>query len=131
MPPSIAKFATIAGFGLAFSACLLNTAGSPEWVDEFENEFGTENAPELTLEVRNDNFYDATLYAHGSGYKERLGVVNSYSSSTFRFRWPVLDLQIEIDLLSVGSVFTHQMPVDQGETLQLVIEPDAHRRARR
>lgn len=127
----IAQRATRAGLALAVSACVLSGGGRPDWVDEFEDEFGTENAPELTLEVRNDNFYDATLYAHGSGYRERIGVVGSHSSQTFRFRWPVLDLQIEIDLLSAGSVFTHQMPVERGETLQLVIEPDAHRRARR
>ncbi len=108
---------------VALAACGRSVGGGPN--DEFEPRRGQE----LTLEVRNQNFYDATLYAvWQSGLRYRLGTVSGNGKRTFTFRWQSLQLQIEIDLLSVGKHFTDPMPVDKGDELELVIEPALDRR---
>ena len=82
---------------------------------------------DITLVARNQNFYDATLYAIGlGGTRQRIGIVQGHSDESFVFRWSSLELRIEIDLLSVGSALTHQMPVDEGDELELIITPDLH-----
>jgi hypothetical protein len=93
------------------------------------SDFGdAEQARELTLHVINDNFYDATIYAVWGTYRKRLGVVTGQREDTFRFRWAPLELSIEIRLLAVGSTTTHSLPVDQGDILELRVQPDLHRR---
>ena len=84
---------------------------------------------DLSLTVKNQNFYDATLYAMAPGhYRQRLGFVTGNSEDTFTFRWSAIELRIEIDLLSVGSTITEPLPVDEGDELELIITPDLHRR---
>jgi hypothetical protein len=93
---------------------------------------GEEEEPvvrELTLHVRNDNFYDATLYAVSeSGYRMRLGVARGLNRETFKFRWPYQDLRMQIDLLAAGASLSESLPVSEGDELELTITPDAHRR---
>lgn len=97
-----------------------------------EEEFAEPRSRELTLYVRNQNFYDATLYAVSrGGYRLRLGVARGNSEETFVFRWPHLDLRIVIDFLAAGASFTESLPVEEGEELQLIIEADSHLRGRR
>ena len=84
---------------------------------------------DLTLVAKNQNFYDATLYAISPGsVRQRLGIVPGHSEETFVFRWSNLELRIEIDLLSVGSTVTDRLPVDEGDELELIITPDLHQR---
>lgn len=83
---------------------------------------------EIGLEVRNLNFYDAELYALMGTARVRLGYVNGNSSKSFTFRWPPqADLRIEIHLLAVGTYFSDRLPVEEGDELELIIEPDLHR----
>ncbi len=87
------------------------------------------NARDLNLFVKNQNFYDATLYAIGpAGSRQRLGRVPGNSEETLSFRWSSLELRIEIALLSVGSTVTDALPVDEGDDLELIIAVDLHRR---
>jgi hypothetical protein len=121
----LSRQALVAAAVLGLVGCSLIGGGQQEGLDD---ELRTR---ELTLVVKNDNFYDATLYALGdSGYRRRLGTVNGNQQGTFRFRWPPTDLRVEIDLLSVGSYTTHALPVDEGDELELRIEPDLHRKVR-
>ncbi len=84
---------------------------------------------DITLDVRNQNFYDATLYAIGpAGSRQRLGRVPGNTEENFTFRWSSLELRIEIELLSVGSTYTDALPIDEGDDLELIITPDLHRR---
>ena len=100
-------------------------------VEEFD-EFAEPVNPELTLAVRNDNFYDATLYAVSrGGHRQRLGVVTGNSRGTFKFRWPHDELRVEIQLLAAGGTSSWSMPVSQGDELELVIEPNAHLKTQR
>lgn len=83
----------------------------------------------IQLHVRNDNFYDATLYAVSpGGVRRRIGRVSGKSQETFEFRWTSTEIRIEIALQSVGSTLTDALPVDEDDTLDLVIESDLHHR---
>ena len=81
---------------------------------------------DFVIEVDNDNFHDATVYAVRSGYRQRLGFVSGNRTETFKFRWPDGDLRIEIKLLAVGSYYSQIMSVDQGDELRLTILPNLH-----
>lgn len=83
---------------------------------------------DLTMHVINENFYDATIYAVSSGYRKRLGVVGGNKEDTFTFRWAPQELRVEIKLLAVGSTTTYSLPVDEGDVLELRVQPDLHRR---
>ncbi|MFQ5703630.1 MAG: hypothetical protein ACE5HT_06380 [Gemmatimonadales bacterium] len=102
----------IAAATLAFNACGLSG--------------GSQNpAPEqqITLSVKNQNFYDATLYAVWDTYNFRIGRVASNETQTFTMAWRPQDLRISINLQSVGSYLTLPMTVARGDELELYIEP--------
>lgn len=81
---------------------------------------------EFIIEIENDNFNDATVYALRGGLRLRLGFVGGFGRDTFKFRWPDGDLRIEIKLLAVGSYYTQVMSLDQGDELRLTILPSLH-----
>jgi len=116
--------AGVLGLVVTGSGCSLlgrGGQGDSAWDDD-------EQIRELTLHVINENFYDATIYAVWSGYRRRLGVVQGQREDTFRFRWAPMELSIEIRLLSVGTTTTYSLPVDEGDILELRVQPDLHRR---
>ncbi len=86
---------------------------------------------DLTLYVQNQNFYDANIYAVYSGYRQRLGFVGGLSNETFTFRWNQIDLRIDIQFVSAGSYLTESLLVDEGDELELRIDPSLHLRTRR
>jgi hypothetical protein len=71
---------------------------------------------ELSLEVRNLNFYDAELYAVDEGYRVRIGSVRGNETKTYEC------------LVAVGTYLSDRLFVNEGDDLQLIIEPDLHRR---
>ncbi len=77
----------------------------------------------ISLEVRNDNFSDATVYAVRPGLRQRIGWVSGLGKDTFTFRWPAGDLRVEIDLFAAGRYYSELVDVDQGDELQLTIQP--------
>ncbi len=91
------------------------------------DEFAPEVPDEITLEVQNQNFYDATLYAVSGTHRLRLGSVVGNGQGTFQFQWPQPRMQVEIDLIGVGSYLTDWISVDRGDILELRIEPDLDR----
>lgn len=125
MRTALLTAAGVTGITIMLAGC---AAGGGSGADD---EFAPQQTQEIMLEVRNQNFYDATLYAISQSERIRIGYVPGNSNETFTFRWTPIDLRIEVDLLSVGSFFTESMPVDRGDVLELVIEPDAHRKVRR
>ncbi len=78
--------------------------------------------PLLTVRVRNYDFNQLTVYAIGSVQRERLGIVQSNSEQTFRFRWSQPQIRIEISLLAAGSTTTEAMPVSAGDALNLEVQ---------
>lgn len=129
MQSLIRRFALLPVLGLiAATACATGSGGAADQLDEFAEPVN----PELTLAVRNDNFYDATLYAVSrGGHRQRLGVVTGNHRETFKFRWPHDELRVEIQLLAAGATSSWSVPVTPGDELELVIEPNAHLKAKR
>ncbi len=118
------SYAALTALAFAASGCGLFGAGS-------SHEFDQRQSRDVTMDVVNQNFYDATLYAVWmNGHRQRIGTVQGNGKSSFTFPWRGNDLQIEILLLSVGSYFTQPMMVDRGDELELVIEPGLDKRAR-
>lgn len=81
---------------------------------------------QIAIEVHNDNFHDATVYAVRPGLRQRLGFVGGFGKDTFKFRWAPGDLRIEIDLLAAGRYYTQVMDVAEGDELQLTILSNLH-----
>jgi hypothetical protein len=86
---------------------------------------------DLTVEVRNYNFYDATIYALHGGERLRLGIAQAKSISTFTFRWDLGDLRFVIDFIGAGELLGELLPVDPGDDLVLIVGQEDQRRARR
>lgn len=86
---------------------------------------------EIALNVINQNFHDARLFARWrNGRRVSIGQVAGFDEKRFVFRWETYDLQVEINLLSVGVHETPWMNVDRGDELELVIDPALDRSLR-
>jgi hypothetical protein len=84
---------------------------------------------EIALRVINQNYYDARLFARWrNGRRVSIGHVTGFNERTFTFRWEYYDLQVEINLLSVGVHVTPWMNVEHGDELELVIDPSLDKR---
>ncbi len=84
---------------------------------------------EISVEVRNQNFYQATVYAYRAGNRRRLGVVESQSTRSFEFVWFTGDLRFLVDFFANGCILTESLPVDRGDDLLLILEPQDYRKA--
>ena len=84
---------------------------------------------EISVEVQNQNFYDATIYAYRAGNRTRLGVVEAQGTRSFEFVWITGDLRFLVDFFANGCIFTELMSVDLGDDLLLILEPREYRRA--
>jgi hypothetical protein len=93
-----------------------------------DNEAGPQSRAEVTIEVENQNFYDARVYLLVLGQRTRLGQVNGNSTETFSFALQPDEVRIEVDFIGgAGGFVTEAMPVSAGDQLELQILPDAHR----
>jgi hypothetical protein len=75
----------------------------------------------LTVEVQNQNYNAATVYAYRAGFRKRLGLVEAANTETFAFRWPTYSIRFLINFLAQGCVITEQMTVDPGDDFLLVL----------
>ena len=83
----------------------------------------------ISVEVQNQNFYQATVYAYRAGNRARLGVVESQSTRSFEIVWITGDLRFLIDFFANGCILTESVAVDRGEEVLLILEPQDYRRA--
>ena len=105
------------------SACAARGSAT-SWEDDLVREG-------ITLEVDNQNFHDATLYATkrvDDSYKKRIGVVGGLSEKTFRFWWQYQELRIVIDFLASRTTFSCTVQVSPGDIVGLVIGAHDHRK---
>jgi len=82
---------------------------------------------EVTLEVDNQNFHDATIYAVRPGERRRIGFVGGLTQGQFAFVWTDSDLSVEIYLLPLGSYFARPIAIDPGDDVKLVVQPNLHK----
>jgi hypothetical protein len=93
-----------------------------------DSEAGPQSQADVTIEVENQNFYDARIYLLVYGNRTRLGQVTGNSTQTFSFAVQPDDIRIEVDFIGgAGGFITESMPVSAGDQLELQILPDAHR----
>ena len=83
----------------------------------------------VSVEVQNQNFYQATVYAYRLGSRTRLGIVESQGTRSFDLVWTTGDLRFLVDFLAGGCILTQPMAVDRGDDVLLVVEPQDYRRA--
>ena len=84
---------------------------------------------EISVEVQNQNFYQATVYAYRAGNRARLGVVEAQGTRSFEFVWITGDLRFLVDFFTGGCILTQPMAVDRGDDLSLILQPQDFRRA--
>jgi len=85
--------------------------------------------PGVVVEVQNQNFYSATIYAYRAGSRRRLGEVGSNQTTDFDFKWPNSEVRFLIDFQATGCIITASLPVDDDDNLLLILQVDDHRRA--
>lgn len=86
-----------------------------------------ETGREVTIEVQNQNFYDARIYLIELGTRTRLGNVSGNSTRVFRFSAEQTEIQILVDFIGGGGGFTTDiMVVNPGEELLLIVTANAH-----
>jgi len=88
-------------------------------------------APEMpdsvTIEVVNENFYDADIYSEYEGeVRRRLGMVSGFSKGSFRIPWRTNRLIMVMKLIGVGEAFSNDLVVSPGDILELRLLPDLH-----
>ena len=107
---SILSLAACGGRGPAF--------GAPDPVDERD----------ITVQVDNHNFYDASIVLFFSGRaRRRLGTVRSSTKGTFKIRWEASEMSVGADFFGGAAVRSNELTVSPGETLFLNLPPNAHR----
>ena len=76
----------------------------------------------INIEVTNNNFQDATLYAIWTGERRRLGVVTIGREGRYIIPWPMsLELRFEIDLLVGPKCTTEAIMADPGDIIVVEI----------
>lgn len=84
---------------------------------------------EVVLAVDNQTFYDATLTALSpSGQRVRVGIVGGNAKDQFVVRWAHPSIQVEVRLLAGGTYLTPALPVEPGDVVDLVLDPQMFRR---
>jgi outer membrane biogenesis lipoprotein LolB len=115
-------------WGLFAATALLavvSTSGCTAVQGPAANPFEERRVSRIRLDVINNNFNDATLYAYRGPQRQRLGVVTGKTSATYTIDWPQSQqLRVEISLLTGGSCTTNTIQVDPGNVVELQIRDD-------
>ena len=105
---------------LSLTACASAALGVE---DPFRGEAALRPA---TIEILNNNFNDATVWAVFRAQRVRLGTVTGKTTSTFRLpaRHTYEPVSMEIDLVGGDRCVTETLIVDEGDVLYLEIAID-------
>ena len=77
----------------------------------------------VTVTIQNNDFKDAVIYATWKGFnRKRVGLAIGKTSQTFTIEWQsVRLLQFDADFIAGGTVPFGDMPVNEGDHLDLII----------
>jgi hypothetical protein len=81
----------------------------------------SEDTGRILLEVFNDNFQDARVFARWNGERQRLGLVTGNSSDRFELRGRTGTLRIEVDFVAGGAFLSEPIQVGPGDNLRFRI----------
>ncbi len=113
--------------GLLFSLFLLLLGGCAmlpggnDAPDPFRTGAGSASGGVFELEIRNDHFNDARIYAHWGGERRRIGMVTGATTSTFEIEWRSQEFRVEVDLLAGSGFTTRALTVWPGDHYELRI----------
>jgi hypothetical protein len=117
---AVAKPLAFSALALALSAC-----GARQTASEGPAE--GETTREVTLEVENQNFYDARIYLLESGTRTRLGSVPGNSTEALQFRALTDRAQFVVDFVGGGEFTTTTIQVSPGDRVVLTVTASSHR----
>lgn len=84
-------------------------------------------ADSVAVEVVNDNYFDARVYAiYAGGAKHPLGTIRSHNSeSDLKIAWQPRRLAFEVHLVTgLRTYLSHEIDVSPGDYVQLRLPPD-------
>lgn len=73
---------------------------------------------EIVIEIRNDNFNQATVFIPGG---RRIGIVGGKSEATFRVVWHLPEVELSVRLLTGGSIRLLPRSASSGEVWEFII----------
>jgi hypothetical protein len=117
---SLAVLLLLAGSILAASSCRALGTQPPSGFGP-----GQRQANQFVLQVENQNFADARLYARWNGDRRRIGVVRGNQTEYFTLDWDSRQLRVEVDFLAGGSIVSPGILVSRGDTVVFQIPPRA------
>jgi len=79
----------------------------------------------FSIEVRNDNFNQARIFALWNGDRRRLGSVGGNQTEIFTLDWRTQDLRLEVDFLAAGGFVSDRISVNPGDQLYFRIPAGA------
>lgn len=107
---------------VAALAFVASTAGCTTGSGGREVSFRGENAPGLTITIRNQRTQDARFWIWVDGRRDRLGTVQSTQSRTFRVRLDrISDVSLEFDLTLGERCVTRTARLEPGARLNVAI----------
>lgn len=118
--PLTAVLLSCAAVALAASSCqsLGRESGSGFGISE-------RGSNQFVLQVENQNFADARLYARWNGDRRRIGRVGGNRTEYFTLDWDGRQLQVEVDFLAGGTILSPSILVNRGDTILFQIPPGA------
>jgi len=79
----------------------------------------------VVVEIQNNNFQDATVYAIREGERQRLGVVIGKTDDAYAIPWrPNFALRLEVRFLGGGACATREILMEPGQRYVLALQPD-------
>ena len=99
----------------ALALALTGCAGGPQ----------PETGLPIVIEIQNNNFQDATVYAIREGERQRLGVVVGKTDDAYAIPWrPNFALRLEVRFLGGGACATREILMEPGQRYVLDLQPD-------
>jgi len=79
----------------------------------------------IVIEIQNNNFQDATVYAIREGERQRLGIVVGKTDDAYAIPWrPNFALRLEVRFLGGGACATREILMEPGQRYVLDLQPD-------
>lgn len=83
------------------------------------------DSPPIVVEVRNNNFQDATIFMTRDGERQRLGIVTGKTDRSYAIPWgPNLVLRLEANFIGGGYCSTRSIQMEPGQRFVLELQPD-------
>jgi hypothetical protein len=115
------KLCAVGALALMIAAC-----GTHQAADEGAAD--SETRPQVTIEVQNQDFYDARVYMVEAGRtaRQRLGNVPGNGRRTLSFRVEPTRVRFVIDFIGGGELTTEFIRVSPGDELVLSVTANTH-----